>query len=265
MADSNNRIGFLNLKNNGDTATIRVLHSSCGTIERSVTHWVTLSSGGRRSVKCVGAGCPLCNANFPSNERAYIHVIDLADMQEKVWTRTESFVNQLLQVEKQYGNLANLAITVVRGEYRNYPSYTITNVTQLNPSVGGNNLIDTKVAYRCYMSRTAEELMQYLATGQMPAHQKPAFVPKAQYAPNTATPYAGGAQILPTPQNVYMTLQPSPMANADTPPWIVNNTQMSPQNAQTVTYPQFSATQQSVPTPNAPSQDDPFSSPIFRV
>ena len=84
---NDNKLGFLNLKNHGDTATIRVLHSTPDTIEVEDTHWINFSDGTHKSVKCPGDGCPLCASKVSVNRRAYIHVIDLGDMQEKVWVQ----------------------------------------------------------------------------------------------------------------------------------------------------------------------------------
>ena len=279
MANTSNKIGFLNLKNLGDTAIIRVLHSSVNTIERVPTHWVNMGAAGRRSVKCLGVGCPLCatNASQPTT-RAYIHVIDSADMQEKVWTRTESFLNQLAQVEQQYGNLSNVAIKVVREESRGYPSYRITEVipNNANAKMPGDELIDTKVAFRCFMSRTAEELNQFLMTGQMPEHKKSTFVPKAQYVAQNA-PYSqfGGQVSTPTPVQPKVAPTPTPAAPVAQPTWTYNPTQTVASTATPVasmTPPTWTGnTVTPTPTPTtfppqtAPANDDPFSSPIFRV
>lgn len=277
MANTSNKIGFLNLKNLGDTATIRVLHSSVNTIERVPTHWVNMGAAGRRSVKCLGVGCPLCatNASLPTT-RAYIHVIDFADMQEKVWTRTESFLDQLAQVEQQYGNISNVAIRVVREESRGYPSYRITEVipnNNPNAKMPGDELIDTKVAFRCFMSRTAEELNQFLMTGQMPEHKKSTFVPKAQYVAQNA-PYSqfGGQVSAPIPVQPQVAPMPTPAAPVAQATWMYNPTQTQTVAPTNVTPPTWTGnTVTPTPTPTtfppqtAPANDDPFSSPIFRV
>lgn len=281
---NDNKLGFLNLKNHGDTATIRVLHSTPDTIEVENTHWINFSDGTHKSVKCVGDGCPLCASKVSVNKRAYVHVLDLGDMQEKVWVRPVSMVDELRKGFDYYKTLTGLNLVIQRDNSGQYPVQRIINATETNAPLN-NDLVDKKVAYRCFVSRTVEELQQFLTTGQMPEHKKN-FVPKEQYkankqshAPQNAqnAPYSpfGGQGGTPTPVQPKMAPTPTPAAPVAQPTWTYNPTQTVAPTATPVasmTPPTWTGnTITPTPTPTtfppqaAPANDDPFSSPIFRV
>ena len=258
---NDNKLGFLNLKNHGDTATIRVLHSTPDTIEVEDTHWINFSDGTHKSVKCPGDGCPLCAAKVAISKRAYIHVIDQSDMQEKVWVRPVSMVDELRKGFDYYKTLTGLILTIQRENNGQYPVQRIIGATETNAPLD-NSIIDKKVAYRCFVTRTAEELQQFLTTGQMPEHKKN-FVPKEQYkankqsyAPQNAqnapySPFGGqGGTATPLQPKVASTASPVPFM---TPPTWTGNT-VTPTTLPTA-----------FPSQAAPANDDPFSSPIFRV
>ena len=178
---ANNRtIDFFNLKQNGDSAVVRLLHTSPSTIESAMIHMVTVE-GKKRSIRCCGDNCPLCRT--PANERIFIHLIDYTDGKEKVWSRTPTILKQLEELHQNWGNLSNLIIKITR-QGNEFPRYDIMVMPPQNLGVVPPEIIDEKVAYRFYMYRTASEITQFLQTGVMPAHTKQNttnYFPKEQY------------------------------------------------------------------------------------
>ena len=181
---ANNRdIDFFNLKQSGDSAIIRLLHTSPSTIEHVMIHTVTTADGKKRSVRCCGDNCPLCRT-APS-ERIYVHLIDYTDGKEKVWNRTPTILKQLDELCQNWGDLSKLIIKITRNG-NEFPKYDIMLMPPQNLGVVPPDIIDEKIAYRFYLYRTEEEIRQFLQTGVMPPHVKQSnnantYVPKEQY------------------------------------------------------------------------------------
>ena len=262
MAD--NQFSYFNLRNAGDQAVVRLLHKKCDSIEIAATHWVDVG-GKRKCVKCVGEGCPLCARKIDLNERIYLHLWDYTDNKEKVWVRTGTIMPQLENIEKDWGDLSEVVVRIMR-ETDNFPTYQVTPLPPKNYGEVDKSLVDKKIAYRCFLTRSAEEIESFLTTGVMPEH-KSNYVPKEQYmaqrakanTPATPKPATPAPQPAPAPTP----FSESPVAQ---PVWAYNSVQptQAPVNggyvAQTPTPTTF-PTQQTAPW----ESDDPFSSPIFRI
>lgn len=239
-----NGINYFNLQKDGDNAIIRLLYTSTSKIEKSSSHWIALANGKKKCVKCIGDGCPLCASGSLKQERLYVHLFDYTDNKEKVWSRTDKILPQLVEVESAWGNLSNCVLKITRvGD--NFPKYTITvqnpqMFAQVNPS-----WIDESIAYRMYCTRSKEEIEQFLATGVLPDHVKQ---DNSQYS-------ASQSQAIPKSQ--YQ--QTTPFQPQQQP---VSNQQFAPQQ-------QFGSTQQFYPNAQAvgtvppPKPQDSVTQPIM--
>lgn len=176
---------YFNLREAGDTAIVRILHSGVHTIEIKNVHTI-MEGAKRRIVNCVGQGCPICASNNAPYERAYIHLWDYTDNKEKIWSRTTKILEQFDQIAKSWGNLSNCVLQITR-KTKDFPTY---DVIPVNPQAYPvpNVTVDEKVAYRCYNTRSAEELAEFIRTGVLPAHVKKdannSAVPKNVYNQN---------------------------------------------------------------------------------
>ena len=273
MANTNN-IGFFNLKADGESAVVRLLHTTPDTIEHVMLHTITVE-GKKRSIKCLGDNCPLCRT-APS-ERIYIHLIDFTDGQEKVWGRTATIIKQLVELYQSWGNLSNLVLKITRVG-NEFPRYNI----MVMPSQGLQplpaDMIDAKVAFRFYLYRSMEEIQQYMQTGILPPHTKKQPIPKEQYFAQQQSNgrHMNEAQSAYTPP----TNAPyTPQANAYTGGYVAptqtpygNNGAFQPMVAPQSYVPQtppvnngnngFSAPSISTPVYNADMYADPFAPPI---
>lgn len=176
---------YFNLREAGDTAVVRILHSGVHTIEIKNVHTI-MEGTKRRIVNCTGQGCPICASNNAPYERAYIHLWDYTDNKEKIWARTVKILEQFDQIAKSWGNLSNCVLQITR-KTKEFPTY---DVIPVNPQAYPvpNATVDEKVAYRCYNTRSAEELAEFIRTGILPAHIKKdnnnGAVPKSTYNQN---------------------------------------------------------------------------------
>lgn len=178
----NDRLGYFNLNEEGESAIVRILHSSTDTIESADMHWVETASGKKKCVKCTGEDCPVCVTGSPITHKIFIHLFDYSDNTEKVWSRTDKILPQLNEVAEAWGNLAECVVKITRLK-KEFPTYSITVQNAKMYEAVSPDLIDKKIAYRFYVTRSNDELSEFLSTGIMPEH-KSTYVPKEEYFKN---------------------------------------------------------------------------------
>lgn len=168
---------YFNLKADGDTAVVRLLHSKTDTIERVVSHRVTVGDK-QKKVRCVGDGCPLCAANNRADERIYLHLWDYTDNKEKVWERTDKIIPQLEALYKSWAPLNSAVIRITR-KGNEFPKYDIEVQNPMAYDNVDNTLVDKQLAKFYSMKRTADEIQTFLTTGAFPERKE--FIPKEEY------------------------------------------------------------------------------------
>lgn len=183
--ENSKQIRYFNLSKSNDnsptTATVRILHSSVDTIEKIKVHSVMIGDK-QKYVKCVEENCPLCEKKVAISTKAYIHIYDYTDNTDKVWVRPISQIADLQSLQTMFGNLSEFVVTVARYDNEGkYPVYKI--LPRIDSAKFGSvskELIDEKISYRFYLTRSAEEIQQYVNTGIMPERAKK-FVSKQEY------------------------------------------------------------------------------------
>ena len=133
---------YFNLREAGDTAVVRILHSGVHTIEIKNVHTI-MEGTKRRIVNCTGQGCPICASNNAPYERAYIHLWDYTDNKEKIWARTVKILEQFDQIAKSWGNLSNCVLQITR-KTNEFPTYDVIRVNAQAYPVP-NATVDEKV------------------------------------------------------------------------------------------------------------------------
>ena len=239
---TNVNLDFFNLMKDGDTAIVRLMHSSVDKIERKPIHYVKFG-GKTKVVKCLNnSECPCClKSTGPLDaavDRIFVHLFDYADNKEKVWNRTPTILSQFEEIQNAWGKLSDCVLKITRVG-NDYPKYTIVPLNPMNYAPVDASRIDVDVAYRCFMTRSKEELEQFYATGVMPEHKKAEFVPKEQYNNSQQVDNASsGEQAFVPKQATTFNAQPISQTPTATPPWAVDSatpTTTSP-NAQPTTY-----------------------------
>lgn len=177
-----NRIETFNLRNDGDVAIVRMLHKTTNTIEEAMTHWVDVQ-GKMRMIRCCGENCPICSSGNKPTKRIFIHLLEYSDGgREKVWSRTDKILPQLTDISNNWGGLHNCVLQIKRvGD--SFPKYEINVVNPMQyPPIPNIEMLDKKIGYMFYMTRSADEMTQFYATGVLPPHKRAEFIPKEQYA-----------------------------------------------------------------------------------
>jgi hypothetical protein len=188
---------FFNLKADGDTAVVRLLHSKVDTIERVVSHRVTVGDK-QKKVRCIGDGCPLCATNNRADDRIYLHLWDYTDNREKIWERTDKIIPQLETLQKSWAPLNSAVIRITR-KGNEFPKYDIEVQNPMTYDNVDNTLVDKPLAKFYSMKRTADEIQAFLATGAFPERKE--FISKEEYKKMKEAEKAN-SNSTPTEQNV---------------------------------------------------------------
>lgn len=104
------KTGWFSLKNDGDSATVRILIGDANDLEKFVyeVHRVKID-GYDKKVRCLGDGCPLCASGDNPSLRIWIplknHDAGADDAEVQVWERGLNDIKKLLSMIEEYGNL----------------------------------------------------------------------------------------------------------------------------------------------------------------
>ena len=122
-----NKTGWFKLKDDGDTATVRLLHKGEAGIDESTgepkydfpiyeVHKVDVDGSGRdRSVLCKGESCELCKAGSKPSLRMYLQMVNIdEDNQVQLWERGITDIKQMLGLTGEYGDLTQRDIKIKR-------------------------------------------------------------------------------------------------------------------------------------------------------
>lgn len=119
-----NSVGFFSLKNDGDSALVRILHDNTASFDIQTTHDIKLGDGNKtRRVSCLRSNpsepldnCPLCKAGSATKTKIFIHMIQYTAEGPKavIWERTLKYASDLANMIKEYGPLSDSLFKIVR-------------------------------------------------------------------------------------------------------------------------------------------------------
>ena len=189
QTQSENSVNFFSLKNDGDTALVRILHDNTASFDIQTTHDVKVGDGGKtRRVSCLRSNpnepldsCPLCKQGLPTKTKIFIHMIQYTDQGPKavIWERTLKYAQELAGMIKTYGPLSDCLFMVVRngaaGDIHTTYNIMYAPPTQYPPEQYPKEDLfgDFKVCGTFVMDKTADELNQFIATGSFPKKERP--------------------------------------------------------------------------------------------
>ena len=99
-------VDFFQLKNDGDTATVRFLHGSDEDLTLALVHEVEID-GKKKYVECLEEDCPFCTAYGRPKLKLFLFVYDVSDEKVKMWERGPSMVDHILGFIDKYGEFNN--------------------------------------------------------------------------------------------------------------------------------------------------------------
>lgn len=124
------KTGWFQLKDDGDTATVRFLHKGEVGVEEGTqepkfdfpiyeVHKLDVDGSGRdRTVLCKGEGCELCRAGNKPQLRMFLQMLNLdekdKDKQVQLWERGLTDIKAMIGLAGEYGDLTQRDIKIKR-------------------------------------------------------------------------------------------------------------------------------------------------------
>ena len=242
--NNQNQVGFFQLKNDGDTAIVRIMHDSVEDFDLLSVH--TLQMGNKyRKVNCLRSSpydpidkCPFCEISKPVSGRFFVHLLQYdRDAQGNlvikpvIWDRAKSqFAPKLKSLIEEYGPLSQRLFKVKRTGVAGATNTTYDLIPCDKEIFNDANYPNKPEAFANYdvlgtmvLDKTAPEMIQYIQTGNFPNRQN--NTPATQTAQNT---YATAPSVPVTPP-VTENAQPSytppvPPVNTGAPANVPYNT-----------------------------------------
>lgn len=186
--NNNNGVGFFSLKNDGDEAIVRFMHDDTSSFEIVATHAIQLNGKFRR-INCVRTpndpidACPLCARGEKLDYRFYIHLVQYVNnpdgsvsAEPKIWERSISYANKLREYINNYGPMSDVICKIVRHGRAGDMKTEYEIIPNLNQQVYRPDVFrkvngafdDFKVLGRVVLDKNANEINEYLNTGNFP-------------------------------------------------------------------------------------------------
>lgn len=191
-----NSVSFFGLKNDGDSAIVRLLIDTPMDFDLVSVHDVEVN-GKRRKVGCIKDTthrCPLCEAGNYARVKLFIHMLHYTQdetgklvAQPKVWERPGNYCRELADTIDGCGPFSNNVSKVTRIGAAGSTTVRYNIIHTLNPNTYSEDIYkkDTTALDNYHaighivMDKTAEEMTAFLETGEFPAVDKNVATPKA--------------------------------------------------------------------------------------
>lgn len=167
---------YFSLKDDGDTARIRILINDINDLEGVAVHEVQVGDK-KMDVECLRSynqpidNCPLCAANYKQNAKLFIPIYDEGSKESKIWTRGRTFFKKISSLCSHYNPLV---ATVFEVERVGKKGDTSTDYQFYNQQTDNSKIVDfpeINAEGTCFQTKTYEELQKYLQTGMFDDEQ----------------------------------------------------------------------------------------------
>lgn len=200
---SNGSSSFFTLKNDKDTARVRIMYRNMNDAEGLAVHEVEVD-GKKRYVNCLREYndpidmCPLCKANYKIIAKLFVPLFNEETGEVMVWERGKKFFGKLSSLCGRYDNLVSHVFDIERN---GKPKDTATTYEIYNVSEDNTTLEDlpepVDVMNGIVMDKSAEDMEYYVRYGEFPEGGQSASREEAprrrEEAPMRRTPARGDA------------------------------------------------------------------------
>ena len=200
---SNGSSSFFTLKNDKDTARVRIMYRNMNDVEGLAVHEVEVD-GKKRYVNCLREYndpidmCPLCKANYKIIAKLFVRLFNEETGEVMVWERGKKFFGKLSSLCGRYDNLVSHVFDIERN---GKPKDTATTYEIYNVSEDNTTLEDlpepVDVMNGIVMDKSAEDMEYYVRYGEFPEGGQSASREEAprrrEEAPMRRTPARGDA------------------------------------------------------------------------
>lgn len=201
---SNGSSSFFQLKNDKDTARVRIMYRGMDDVEGLAVHEIELD-GKKRYVNCVREyndpidKCPLCKANYKVIAKLFVPLFNEETGDVMVWERGKKFFGKLSSLCGRYDNLVSHIFEIERN---GKPKDTATTY-EIYPISEDNTTLDdlpepVDVMKGIVLDKSADDMAYFVKYHEFPdsSDDKPPFDEeprRRESAPARRTPARGDA------------------------------------------------------------------------
>lgn len=192
----NGGAGYFSLKNDKDTAQVRIMYNTIDDVEGYAVHQVEVDDK-KRYVNCLReynqpiSDCPFCEARNFQLAKLFVPLYDIKDDKVKIWERGKKFFSKIGSICARYSN-PTVVSHIFEIERNGKPgdqttSYEIYETDQDNttmedlpekPELLGGLILD----------KSADEMRYYLDNGKFPSDREENHVVRRRESTSEETP-----------------------------------------------------------------------------
>jgi len=170
--------GYFSLKNDKDTARVRILYDSIEDVEGFAVHEVELGNGKKRYVNCLREYgqpmevCPLCAAKYFTTVKYFVPLYNITDDRIQTWERGKKFGQKLSSMCSRYPHLFTHTFEIERNGQAGdtQTTYEIYEIGQ-DDSVSLEQFEIPEVLGSHILDKTADDMVCYLNAGYFPGDE----------------------------------------------------------------------------------------------
>jgi len=178
---SNGGSSFFTLRDDGDTARVRIMYGSIDDVEGLSVHEIDLNDK-KRYVNCIREYndpidmCPLCKANYKIQAKLFVPLYNEDTGETLVWERGKKFFGKISDLCTRYDNLVSRVFEIVRhGKPKDTgTTYEIWPVGDKDNTTFEDLPEPVDVMKGIVLDKTADELDYYLRYHEFPDNDAPA-------------------------------------------------------------------------------------------
>lgn len=186
QSDGNNKTGFFYLKDDGDTARVRLMYDSAEDIEGFSLHQVRVGDKDR-FVNCIREynepvdNCPFCKARMKTYAKMYIPLYNEDSNQIQFWERGRTFYSQISGLVSRYKNIVQRTFDIERNGAKGDTGtkYSFYPVGEPDGTIVQDILDDLDLDTMpsplgtIILDKSAEDMIYYLDNGEFPSKDEP--------------------------------------------------------------------------------------------
>lgn len=161
---------FFQLKDDKDTARVRLLYNTIDDVQGYVVHQIEVGDR-KRYIGCLRSynesveKCPLCSSGYKQIPKLFVNLYNEDTNESQTWERGKSFFQRISSLASRYNPLCNEIVEIERngkkGDMKTtYEFYPIENSEFDMSSVDIPEPLGTII-----LDKTADEMNEYLRTG----------------------------------------------------------------------------------------------------
>lgn len=171
---------FFTLRDDGDTARVRIMYNGIDDVEGLSVHEIQLGDK-KRYVNCIREYndpidmCPLCKANYKIQAKLFVPLYNEDTGETLVWERGKKFFGKISDLCTRYDNLVSRVFEIVRhGKPKDtQTTYEIWPVGDKDNTTFDDLPEPVDVMKGIVLDKTADDMEYFLRYGEFPDNSAP--------------------------------------------------------------------------------------------